>query len=161
MRKIHFVLWRFSLFSSASFRYWKRKLNILGMQWVENTTLENDKPQKAKHTQEWNWERSHLIVLTISAALKLSDLLESNLLTLSVRLKAAVNHFLPCRHGENSCHHAQIGGWLKRRRGERKRKCCFSQFLSSSLLERLCLSSAAHPEVTKALVRFVFKGPFF
>lgn len=71
-----------------------------------------------------------------------------------VRLKAAVNNFLPCRHGQNGCHCTQIGGWLKRRGSKRKIKCCFSMVLSSAPLMRLTLTSAFHPVVITVVVWF-------
>lgn len=61
--------------------------------------------------------------LCLNSSQSEQSLIES--LYLCVRLKAAVNHFVPCRHGRRT----QIWGWLKRGGRERKRKCCFSQFL--------------------------------
>lgn len=54
----------------------------------------------------------------------------------------------PCTHR---------GGWLKGGGSERKRKCCFSRFLSSSFLMILSSTSASHPEVTIAVVWFYFR----
>lgn len=49
----------------------------------------------------------------VSAVPKVCVVSVSNLLTLCVKLKAAVNHFPPCRHEQNGHQHTQIGGMVK------------------------------------------------
>lgn len=62
--RIHFMLWGFDPFSPASVKIVKNS-NVSGMRGVKNKTLPWRAAQPKGETQEWNWEKSHLIVLTV------------------------------------------------------------------------------------------------
>lgn len=98
--------------------------------WRKNKSLPWKTAYPRGKAQEWKLaEEPPHCLNCVSAVPSLSSLSVSNLLTLCVKLKAAVNHFLPCEHGQNGHQHTQMGGMVKKRCSKRGKKTLFLSVL--------------------------------
>lgn len=132
----------------------REKSNTSGMLWrrKKHKSLPWKTAYPRGKTQEWKLaEEPPHCLNCVSAVPSVSSLSVSNLLTLYVKLKVAVNHFLPCGHGQNGHQHAQTQGWLKREAARGGRKRCYSRYLSSSLLMKHSFTSTFYPEARIAI----------